>query len=118
LNADRRSTGQVCIELLKECSYHGEMSEASHAALVEAVKLMKQAEFWSLRRQEPHEGKNASTDAGIAISRVALPALENAARALADEEYDTVVEALTLAITTDGTTPPKRRSSDVRKTVR
>lgn len=108
MNKDRRSTAQVCIELIKECSEIGEMTEQSHDAILEAVKLMKQAEYWSLRKQEPHEGKNPSTDEGIAISRVALPALEAALTALGDEDYNTVVDQLTIVVTTDGTAPTRK----------
>lgn len=92
------------------------MSEASHASLTEAVKLMRNAEYWSLRKQEPHEGKNDSTDKGIAISRVALPALENAVAALEADDFDAVIDHLTLAVNTDGSAPP--RHSNGKKTRR
>jgi hypothetical protein len=102
VNADRRATGQVCIELMKECAEWGEMSDASHAALVQAVTLMKTAEYWSLRKQEPHAGKNPSTDTSIAVSRVALPALEAAVEALEKDDFNTAIDQLHLAITTNG----------------
>lgn len=108
MNKDRRSTAQVCIELLKECALVGEISDTSHEAVAEAIKLMKSAEYWSLRNQEPHEGRNEATDQGIAVSRVALPALESAAKALEEDDYDTVIEMLELAITTEGK-PVKRK---------
>jgi hypothetical protein len=108
MNKDRRVTGQVCIELMKECAEWGEMSEASYASLLEAVGTMHQGEYWSLRNQERHEGKNESTDAQIAISRVALPALDAALKALRSEDYDTAIDQLTLAITTEGAISKKR----------
>lgn len=111
MNADRRATAQVCIELIKECSEIGEMSEASHAALEHALKTMKQAEFWSLKNQTPHRGKNSSTDTSIRIGEVALPALEQAYSALVAEDYNTVIDQLALAATTDGTpaTPNRKK---------
>lgn len=115
MNKDRRATAQVCIELIKECAEVGEMSEASHAALKEAIKTMQSAEYWSLRNQSKHEGKNESTDAGIRISRVALPALEAATVALSEDNYDVVVEQLYLAVTTDGTTPQTRVKKSLRR---
>lgn len=109
MNKDRRVTAQVCIELLKECSEFGEMTEASYQALNEAIAVMKAAEYWSLRNQERHAGKNEATDLSIAVSRVALPALEKALAALQAEDYDTVITQLTVATTTDGTAPRRRR---------
>ena len=116
MNVDRRSTGQVCIELMKECNEWGEITEASHSALLEAVRLMQQGEYWSLQRQEKHEGKNESTDKQIAISRVALPALEEALKALKEDDFDTAIDQLTLAITTDGKTPKKISKKGLAKT--
>jgi hypothetical protein len=109
VNGDRRATGQVCIELIKECAEIGEMSEASHTALTNALRSMVQAEYWSLRNQLPHLGKNPSTDQGIAVSQVALPALEAASAALAADDYDTLVDQLQLAITTDGAKPKRKK---------
>lgn len=116
MNADRRATGQVCIELMKECSEWGEMSEASYKALVAALDTMQRAEYWSLRNQLPHEGKNAGTDTSIAISRVALPALEAAKEALKKEDYNTVIDQLTLAVTTNGEVPKKTSKKGLAKT--
>lgn len=87
------------------------MADTSHEALVDAVKAMQQAEYWSLRNQAKHEGKNESTDKQLAISRVALPALEEAVKALEADDYAAVIAALELAITTDGSpaAKPKRK---------
>ena len=112
MNADRRASCQVCIELIKECSLIGEMSDASHKALEEVINGMKKAEYWSLRNQSKHEGRNPSTDQQIAVSRVALPALEAAATALANEDYTEVVDQLMLAVTTDGKVLKKSSRKD------
>lgn len=109
MNADRRDTAKACIALMQECSFIGEISDSSHVALVEIVKHLEQSEFWQLKNQERHEGKNEPTDKQIAICRVALPALQTASAALKDDDFDTVVQQLTLAITTDGTMPRKKR---------
>lgn len=108
MNVDRRATARVCIELIKECSDIGEMSDASHKALADALKQMQSQEFWQLKNQERHEGKNEPTDRQIAISRVALPALEAAVKALAEDDYNEVLDQLTLAVTTEGEAPKKR----------
>jgi hypothetical protein len=109
VNVDRRATGAVCIALLKECLAIGEMDDTSHVALSDAVRTMQNQEHWQLKNQEKHEGKNASTDKQIAISRVALPALEAAVQALKEDDYRTVLAKVELAITTDGTEPAKRK---------
>lgn len=112
MNADRRHIGEVCIRLISECAELGEMSEDSHVALVKAVKHIRSEEWWQLKNQEKHEGKNASTDHQIGISRKALPALEAAVEALEKEDYSEVIDRITLAITT-GLDPvrktPKKR---------
>jgi hypothetical protein len=105
LNVDRRGQAQLCIELMKECNTWGEISQASYDALVASVTAMKNAEYWSLRRQEPHAGKNESTDKQIAVSRVALPALEAALEALKTDDFNMAIEQLTLAVTTEGEAP-------------
>lgn len=109
MNKDRRATARICIELMKECSDIGEIQDASHKALEEALKVMQAAEYWSLRNQTKHEGSNDSTDAQIAVSRVALPALEDAVRYLQEEDYNAVIDSLSLAITTQGA--PARKTS-------
>jgi len=96
---------------MKECAETGWISEASHVALLGAVAAMKSAEYWSLRNQSRHEGRNATTDEQIAVSRVALPALELAHIALAEEDYDMAIDQLTLAITTDG----RKSKQDLRR---
>lgn len=108
MNVDRRITARLCMELIKECSDLGEMSDSAFAALDEALKIMKQNEFWQLRNQSRHEGKNDPTDKQIAISRVALPALEEAAKALAADDWEGVLAHLTVAVETDGTVVKKR----------
>lgn len=112
MNADRRSSALVCVALIEECAESGTMSDSTHNALCGSVKAMKAAEYWSLRNQEKHEGANERTDTSIAISRVALPALEKAADELCkeDPDYILVIDQLRLAATTDGTVPKKRRA--------
>jgi hypothetical protein len=109
LNVDRRATAQVCIALLKECNEIGLISDASHVALTETLTTMRSQEFWQLRNQERHEGKNEPTDKQIAIARIALVALESAVEALAKDEFEEVIAQLTLAVTTDGTPAKKKR---------
>ena len=101
MNKDRRATIQVCIELIRECAEIGEMSEASHTALGNALQQMVAGEYWSLRNMSKHEGKNESTDQQIAIAKVALPALEGAVQALAEEDYDKVLRLLRRAVKED-----------------
>lgn len=103
MNGDRRHTAAVCADLIKECLEIGEITETSHATLTEAIKSMTSAEFWQLKNQERHAGKNAATDKQIAICRVALPALEEAGKALAAGDMRKVIRKLDLARTTDGT---------------
>ncbi len=110
MNKERRETAQVCIELIKECHAVGEMADASHKALEAAIKGMKAAEFWGLKGMSKHEGANDSTDKQIAISRVALPALEAAAEALNEEDYASVITQLEIAVTTDGTVPKRGKT--------
>lgn len=111
MNKDRRVIAQICIELLKECNETGLINDDSHVALTDAVKHLTAQEFWQIKNQERHEGKNATTDSQLSICRVALPALEQAARELGKTEpdYTAVIDHLHLAITTDGTVPSKRR---------
>ncbi|QWS69722.1 hypothetical protein SEA_WILLIAMSTRONG_55 [Microbacterium phage WilliamStrong] len=111
MNADRRHLGHVCLALLVECNHIGEISDSSHTKLTEALKHMQAQEYWQLKNQERHEGKNASTDTQLAICRAALPALEAAAAALAEDDFTEVIRHLTTAITTDGSTPKKRRTT-------
>lgn len=101
-------TAHVCIALLKECNEIGLIGDDSHVALTDALKGLVQAEYWQLKNQEKHAGKNDSTDKQIAISKVALPALEEAVAALAEDDFVTVLLQLTIAVTTDGTLPRKR----------
>lgn len=114
MNNDRRTIGRVCVELIKECSEIGEMSERAHVALTDALSVMKSQEYWQLKNQERHEGKNAATDKQIGICKVALPALEAAARALDEEDYQHVIDQLTLAITTEGEVVKKSSRKDLR----
>ena len=102
MNVERRALGQVCIELMKECAEWGEMSQASYDTLKTALDTMRQAEYWSLKNQSRHAGKNALTDKSISISEIALPALDSAVLSLAAEDYNAVIDHITLAITTDG----------------
>lgn len=115
MNVDRRATAQICIALLKECAEVGEISDESHVALEEVLKTMRNQEYWQLKNQSKHEGKNAPTDKQIAISRVALPALELAVEALDQGDYHTILDQLILAITTDGATPKEKSKGGLRK---
>lgn len=87
----------------------GEMDERSHVALTDAIHVMQNQEYWQLNNQERHEGKNASTDKQIAISKIALPALERAVQALRADDYSGVLISLELAVNTDGEATPSRR---------
>ena len=110
MNTERRHLATLCIHLIEVGSRRGELSDSAHASLVAAVKSMRQTESWSLRNQERHEGKNKTTDTSIAVSRVALPALERADSALAEGDYLQVIKQLRIAATTDGSEPvPKKR---------
>lgn len=115
MNADRRYIGRICVELMKECNESGLISDTSHVALLEAIKHLRSSEHWQLQNQLKHEGKNESTDKQIAICRVALPALESAVSAIEADDFMGVIEHLTLAITTDGTTPQTRVKKSLAK---
>lgn len=115
VNKERRATARLCIELIKECAEIGEMREASHEALVEAVKLLRASEYWGLHNSLKHEGENPATDKNIAVSRVALPALDAATVALEEGDYNDVIDQLTLVVTTDGGTPEKSSGKGLRK---
>lgn len=114
MNADRRMIGQVCISLLHECNEIGLIADASHVAVTDALKHLQQAEYWQLKNQERHEGKNASTDAQLAVCRVALPALEAAVAAWNKDDFSEVIDQLNVAITTDGKKPRKSRKKSSR----
>lgn len=102
MNQDRRHIAEMCIELIEVSAEHGEISDKAHATLVKSVKHLAAQEYWQLKGQERHEGKNASTDKQLAVCRVALPALEAAGKALESDDWDTVISQLKLAISTDG----------------
>ena len=85
------------------------MTDRAHKALTEALVHLQRAEYWQLKNQERHAGKNAATDTQIAICRVALPAIESAVEALVAEDYGRVVKQLRLAITTNGEVKKPRR---------
>lgn len=91
------------------------MSEASHVALTAAVKHLQFQEYWQIKNQEKHAGSNPSTDKQISISRVALPALELAVEALVNEDYNTVLDQLVLASTTDGEVAKKTSKKNLRR---
>jgi len=109
LNADRRQTGKVVVALLVECNEIGLINDDSHVAVTDAIKSLQQAEFWQLKNQEKHEGKNASTDQQLAVCRIALPALEKAWEAWNADDFAAVITNINLAITTDGAAPKQRR---------
>lgn len=118
LNGDRRFAGNLCIALIKECAEIGEMSDTAHNTITATLKHLQQAEFWQLRNQERHAGKNASTDQQLAVCRVALPALEAAVKALEADDYDGVINHVTLAVTTDGSVPRKKSTKGLRRKVK
>ena len=91
------------------------MTEASHVTLTESIKHLQAQEYWQVKNQERHEGSNPSTDKQLAICRAALPALELAAEALEQEDYNTVIDQLLLAITTEGEVAAKRSKKDLVK---
>ena len=109
VNADRRHIGKVCVALLEEGHANEEIHDSSHVALVEAVKHLLSQEFWQLKTQSKHEGKNASTDAQLAICRLALPALELAVAALETDDYAAAMTHIKFAVETDGTVPTKKK---------
>lgn len=115
MNADRRVVARVCIELLKECDAIGLIRDESHLMLVESISHLKAQEYWQLKNQEKHEGKNVATDLQLSISRVALPALEAASAALEADDYTEVIYQLHLAVTTDGKAPTAASRNDLRK---
>lgn len=96
----------------------GEISDESHVALEEVLKTMRNQEYWQLKNQSKHEGKNAPTDKQIAICRVALPALELAVEALDQGDYHMVLDQLTLAITTQGEVQEEKSKRGLRKVSR
>lgn len=109
MNADRRQAGAITLALLLECAHSGTIGDEAHIAITNSLHHLQRQEFHQLRAQEKHEGKNASTDKQLAICRVALPALEEAVRAWDNDDFETVIEHVKLAIETDGTRPKKRR---------
>ena len=111
MNVDRRAAGNICIALLREVQGTGEISEQSHVALVTAIRTIQNSEYWQIKNQERHEGKNSSTDTQLAIARVAHPALEAALKAVEDDDYAEVLHQLEIAVSTDGTKPKRRRSA-------
>lgn len=115
MNADRRHTGQLLIQLVIECSEsHAGMSDETHLYATTALHALQTSEYWQLRNQEKHEGKNASTDQQLSVCRVALPALEAAVKAWNNDDFETVITQLSLAITTDGTVPREKRKRGLR----
>lgn len=118
MNADRRMLGRVIVSLLVECHTIGLINDESHMTVTEALTHLQQAEYWQLKNQEKHEGKNASTDSQLRICRVALPALEAARHAWDQDDFTTVMTQVELAISTDGTVPKPIRKKGLRKSSR
>lgn len=102
----------MVVALLTEGSTAGEISDESHEALGEALTYLQKQEYHQLRAQEKFEGRNASTDKQIAICRVAFPALETAVAAYNSDDYDTVIDQVNIAVTTDGVVPKPRRNRE------
>jgi hypothetical protein len=115
VNTDRRQACEVTIALLVECHHVGLISDESHVAVTNMLHHLQRQEFWQLKNQEKHEGKNASTDTQLAICRVALPALDAAIKAWDNDDFDEVIRQLSLASTTDGSTPKKTSGRGLRK---
>lgn len=116
MNTDRRKACEVTIALLVECHHIGLISDESHLAITDTLKHLQQQEFWQLRNQEKHEGKNASTDTQLAICRVALPALDAAIVAWNADDFEEVIRQLTLAASTNGKAPEKTSRKGLRST--
>lgn len=108
MNKDRRQLGHTSLALLLECAHSGTIGDEAHLAITDALTHMQREEFHQLRAQEKHEGKNATTDKQIAISREALPALESAVKAWNNDDFELVITHLKRAVETDGT-PVKKR---------
>ena len=115
MNATRRLLGAAVVSLLIECNESGTISDESHLAATNAIKHLKAEEGYQLRAQEKHAGKNESTDKQIAICSVALPALEAAWDAWNNDDFDTVITNVRIAIETDGTVPKERKKREDRR---
>ena len=107
MNAGRRAFIKLALELIEHCLDKGSMTEDGYVALGEAAKLMQKEEYWSLRNMTKHADKNDSTARQVAISEVALPALEAAVKAWEDEELEDMATHLRAAMNAE---PPKKRS--------
>lgn len=114
MNADRRQTAKLVIALVQEGHENGEISDETHRVLGDTLSHLQRQEHYQLGTQEKYEGKNASTDKQIAISRVALPALTRALAAYNDDDFHGIVEHLKVAVETDGSAPKVRRKRKAR----
>lgn len=103
MNEERRQLGHITIALLIECNHSQSIGDEAHLAITNSLKHMQRQEFHQQRTQEKYAGQNASTDKQLAISYVALPALEEAVAAWENDDFQQVIESVTLAVVTDGT---------------
>lgn len=115
MNNDRRQTGHTLVALLIECNQTGLISDESHLVATTALKYLQQQEFFQLKSQTKYAGQNTTTDAQLAICSVALPALEAAVDAWNNDDFDTVIAQVALAVTTDGKPVREKRKRGLRK---
>ncbi|QDP44112.1 hypothetical protein SEA_JENOS_62 [Microbacterium phage Jenos] len=101
MNADRRMTLMLMIEVCRDADASGQVSNEVHLSMGEAIKSLKQAEYWSVRNIKPE--RNDSSAKQHAIATIALGALEEAYVAWEAMEYDTMLERLEIACSTNGT---------------
>lgn len=109
MNAGRRTTIKLCVELINLSVDSGSMTEDAYVALGDAAKLMQKEEYWSLRNMSKHVDKNDSTRTQVAIAEVALPLLEKAVQAWEDEDLQSMATHLQNAA--DAQPRPVRKKS-------
>lgn len=97
MNAGRRAFITLSLELIEHCLDKGSMTEDGYNALGAAAKLMQKEEYWSLRNMSKHADKNDSTALQVAIAEVALPELEAAVEAWAQEDLEEMATRLRAA---------------------
>jgi hypothetical protein len=101
VNADRRIACMALIELSGAIVEAESVSNETHEKIGEALKALKQQEYWALRNIKPD--RNDSSARQHAIATIALTSLEEAATAHADMDYVALIERLEIAMTTNGT---------------
>ena len=86
MNSSRRTTINLCVELVDLCLESGSMTEQTYQAIGEAAQMIQKEEYWSLRNMSKHADKNESTAKQVAISEIALPHLEKAVELWKEED--------------------------------